>query len=68
GDEDVQDVEEEEEPGKPISDSLTRDLSAHRTLALRVALADQPDTALIALTHTLTAQLFYSYAEAGCLE
>ncbi|WP_205584663.1 hypothetical protein, partial [Pseudomonas aeruginosa] len=24
--------------------------------------------ALIALTHTLTAQLFYSYAEAGCLE
>jgi len=69
GDEDVQEIEEEdEEPGKPISDSLTRDLSAYRTLALRVALADQPDTALIALTHTLTAQLFYSYAEAGCLE
>ena len=65
GDEDVQ---EDEEPGKPISDSLIRDLSAHRTLALRVALADQPGIALIALTHTLTAQLFYSYAEAGCLE
>ena len=68
GDEDVQEIEEDEEPGKPISDSLTRDLSAHRTLALRVALADRPDMALIALTHTLTAQLFYSYAEAGCLE
>ena len=68
GDEDVQDADEGEEPGKPISDSLTRDLSAHRTLALRVALAEQPDMALIALTHTLTAQLFYSYAEAGCLE
>ena len=68
GDEDVQDADEDEEPGKPISDSLTRDLSAHRTLALRVALAEQPDMALIALTHTLTAQLFYSYAEAGCLE
>lgn len=68
GDEDVQEIEEDEEPGKPISDSLTRDLSAHRTLALRVALADRPDTALIALTHTLTAQLFYSYAEASCLE
>lgn len=66
---DEQEIEEEdEEPGRPISDSLTRDLSAHRTLALRVALAEQPDTALIALTHTLTAQLFYSYAEAGCLE
>jgi ParB family transcriptional regulator, chromosome partitioning protein len=59
---------EDEEPGKPISDSLTRDLSAHRTLALRVALGERPDLALIALTHTLTAQLFYSYAEAGCLE
>lgn len=59
---------EDEEPGKPISDGLTRDLSAHRTLALRVALAERPDMAMIALTHTLTAQLFYSYAEAGCLE
>ena len=68
-DEDVQEIEDEdEEPGKPISDSLTRDLSAHRTLALRVALGERPDLALIALTHTLTAQLFYSYAEAGCLE
>lgn len=69
GDEDVQDFEDEdEEPGKPISDSLTRDLSAYRTLSLRVALGERPDMALIALTHTLTAQLFYSYAEAGCLE
>lgn len=59
---------EDEEPGKPISDSLIRDLSAHRTLALRVALGERPDLAIIALTHTLTAQLFYSYAEAGCLE
>jgi ParB family chromosome partitioning protein len=64
----VKDIEEDEEPGKPISDSLTRDLSAHRTLALRVALADHPEIALIALTQTLAAQLFYSYAEAGCLE
>lgn len=69
GGEDVPEiVEEDEEPGKPISDSLTRDLSAHRTLALRVALGERPDLALIALTHTLTAQLFYSYTEAGCLE
>lgn len=68
GGEDVQEIEEDEEPGKPISDTLIRDLSAHRTLALRVALADQPGIALIALTHTLTAQLFYSYAEGGCLE
>lgn len=69
GGEDEQEIEEEdEEPGKPISDSLTRDLSAYRTLALRVALGERPDLAVIALTHTLTAQLFYSYTEAGCLE
>jgi len=69
GDEEEQEIEEEdEEPGKPISDSLTRELSAYRTLALRVALGERPDMALVALTHTLTAQLFYSYAEAGCLE
>ena len=67
GDEDAREIENEE-PGKPISDSLTRDLSAHRTLALRVALGERPDMALIALTHTLTAQLFYGYTEAGCLE
>src|SRR3546814_5738163 len=41
---------------------------SYRTLAIRVALGERPDMALIALTHTLTAQLFYSYAEAGCLE
>jgi len=65
--EDEQEIEDKE-PGRPISDSLTRDLSAHQTLALRVALAERPDLALITLTHTLTAQLFYSYTEAGCLE
>ncbi|ALC14385.1 ParB/RepB/Spo0J family partition protein [Sphingopyxis sp. 113P3] len=69
GYDDAQEIEEEdEEPGKPISDSLIRDLSAYRTLALRVALGERPDMALIVLTHTLTAQLFYSYTEAGCLE
>ena len=31
--------EEAEEDGKPLSDSLIRDLTAHRTLALRLALA-----------------------------
>lgn len=59
---------EDEELGKPISDSLVRDLTAHRTLALRVGLGERPDMALIAMVHTLSAQLFYGYAEAGCLE
>lgn len=51
--------EEAEEDGKPISDLLIRDLTAHRTLGLRLALGEQPDMALIAVTHALAAQTFY---------
>ena len=51
--------EEAEEDGKPLSDSLIRDLTAHRTLALRLALGEQPDMALIAVIHALAAQTFY---------
>jgi ParB family chromosome partitioning protein len=60
--------EEAEEDGKPLSDLLIRDLTAHRTLGLRVALGEQPDIALIAVTHALAAQTFYRGAEAHCLE
>ncbi len=76
GDEDADHVsaletedEEAEEDGKPLSDSLIRDLTAHRTLALRLALGEQPDMALIAVTHALAAQTFYrGGGEAHCLE
>jgi ParB family chromosome partitioning protein len=61
--------EEAEEDGKPLSDSLIRDLTARRTMALRLALGEQPDMALIAVTHTLAAQTFYrGSSEAHCLE
>ncbi|ACI91170.1 ParB domain protein nuclease [Afipia carboxidovorans OM5] len=61
--------EEAEEDGKPLSDSLIRDLTAHRTLALRLALGEQPDMALIAVTHALASQTFYrGGGEAHCLE
>lgn len=61
--------EEAEEDGKPLSDSLIRDLTAHRTLALRLALGEQPDMALIAVTHTLAAQTFYrGGGDAHCLD
>jgi hypothetical protein len=61
--------EEAEEDGKPISDLLIRDLTAHRTLGLRLALGEQPDMALIAVTHALAAQTFYrGSGEAHCLE
>lgn len=60
--------EETEEDGKPLSDGLVRDLTAHRTLGLRLALGEQPDMALIAVTHALAAQTFYRGADATCLE
>ncbi|MER9455566.1 ParB/Srx family N-terminal domain-containing protein [Mesorhizobium sp. M0478] len=60
--------EEAEDDGKPLSDLLIRDLTAHRTLGLRLALGEQPDIALVAVTHTLAAQTFYQGAEAHCLE
>lgn len=59
---------EAEDAGKPLSDLLARDLTAHRTLGLRLALGEQPEIALIAVTHTLAAQEFYQGAEAHCLE
>ncbi|RUW71186.1 chromosome partitioning protein ParB, partial [Mesorhizobium sp. M2A.F.Ca.ET.067.02.1.1] len=60
--------EDAEDEGKPLSDLLIRDLTAHRTLGLRLALGEQPDIALIAVTHALAAQTFYQGAEAHCLE
>ncbi|NTF47048.1 ParB/RepB/Spo0J family partition protein [Rhizobium rhizogenes] len=60
--------EEVEDDGKPISDLLTRDLTAHRTLGLRLALGEQPDMALIAVTHALAAQTFYRGLDAHALE
>nr|WP_095088925.1 ParB/RepB/Spo0J family partition protein [Mesorhizobium sophorae] len=60
--------EETEDDGKPLSDLLIRDLTAHRTLGLRLALGEQPDIALVAVTHALAAQTFYPGREANCLE
>jgi ParB family transcriptional regulator, chromosome partitioning protein len=60
--------EEAEDDGKPLSDLLIRDLTAHRTLGLRLALGEQPDLALLAVTHALAAQTFYRAAEAHCLD
>ncbi|MBX5141232.1 ParB/RepB/Spo0J family partition protein [Rhizobium lentis] len=60
--------EDAEDDDKPISDLLTRDLTAHRTLGLRLALGEQPDMALIAVTHALAAQTFYRGVDAHALE
>ncbi|MBN8930413.1 MAG: ParB/RepB/Spo0J family partition protein, partial [Rhizobium pusense] len=62
------DEEPEGDTSQPISDILTRDLTAHRTLGLRLALGEQPEIALIAVTHALAAQTFYLGANAHTLE
>ncbi len=46
---------DEEEDDRPLSDSLVRDLTAHRTLGLRLNLSEQPEVALVAATHALSA-------------
>ena len=69
-DEDGDDEVEVEDcdPGKPISDSLTRDLTAHRTLGLRLAVDERTGMALVVLTHAMVAQLFYRSHDASCIE
>lgn len=69
GDEDADEEEEVEDTdaGKPISDSLIRDLTAHRTLGLRLALGEQPDMAMVALIHALVLDLFYHGFGKSCL-
>lgn len=47
-----------------MSDILVRDLTAHRTLGLRLSLSEQPDVAIVAVTHALAAQIFYLGANA----
>lgn len=63
------DREDEDGDGhRPLSDILIRDLTAHRTLGLRLALAEQPEVAIVAITHTLAAQIFYRGADVHVLD
>lgn len=55
---------EEEDEEQKLSDTLVRDLTAHRTLGLRLNLSEQPDVAIVAVTHALAAQIFYIGANA----
>ncbi|HEY1805177.1 MAG TPA: hypothetical protein VGG45_11955, partial [Terracidiphilus sp.] len=57
-----------EEEAPQLSGALIADLSAHRTIALRDALATHPNIALAALTHALALDCFYLGAHAhSCL-
>lgn len=59
---------EEDDGLRPIPDRLVTELTAHRTLALRDALAADPDLAFLAALHVLCLKLFYRYGLDSCLE
>lgn len=59
---------DEEDRIKPLPDRLVTELTAHRTLALRDALANDPDTAFVAVLHALCLNGFYHYVSETCLE
>ncbi|MCW5738166.1 MAG: ParB N-terminal domain-containing protein [Enhydrobacter sp.] len=58
-----------DEGAKPLPDRLVAELTAHRTLALRDAMAAHPDIAFLAVLHALCLHAFYHYyGTASCLE
>jgi ParB family chromosome partitioning protein len=58
----------DDEGMRPLSDRLIAELTAHRTLALREAVANDPDTAFLAMLHALCLKLFYRFGLDSCLE
>ncbi|GAN47324.1 ParB N-terminal domain-containing protein (plasmid) [Methylobacterium radiotolerans] len=63
------DSEPEKEDGiRPLPDRLLAELTAHRTLALREALASNPEVALTALLHKLVVDAFHHATATGCLQ
>lgn len=62
------DAEEEEDTIRPLPDRLLSELTAHRTLALRNAVGENPHVALTLLLHRLVVGAFSSRTGRGCLE
>jgi ParB family chromosome partitioning protein len=61
--------DDEDDTIKPLPDRLVTELTAHRTLALRNALADDPAVAFQAVLHNFVLATFYRFASSsGCLE
>ncbi len=63
-----QDEEDDDDGTKPLSDRLVCELTVHRTMALRDALANDPQLAMLACLHAMVLQLFYHYGQDSCIE
>jgi len=62
------DEDEDDDAVRPLPDRLVAELTAHRTLALRDAVACHPQVAMTALLHKLCVDAFYQTYAPGCLE
>lgn len=63
------DAEEDEDDSiKPLPERLVIELTAHRTLALHEALANNPHVAMTALLHRMVMQRYHYAAPTGCME
>ncbi len=60
--------EDEEDVIRPLPDRLIAELTAHRTLALRDAVANDPHVALTALLHRYCIDAFLGGAKGACLQ
>ncbi|QLH13126.1 ParB/RepB/Spo0J family partition protein [Paracoccus pantotrophus] len=60
--------EDEVETIRPLPDRLVSELTAHRTLALRDAVASSPHVAMTALLHRLVTDTFLPHSTRGCIE
>ncbi|WP_347270216.1 ParB/RepB/Spo0J family partition protein [Rhizorhabdus histidinilytica] len=60
--------EDEDDSLKPLPERLVIELTAHRTVALRNAVAENPRVAMTMLLHKLVSDTFRHTAPTGCLE
>jgi len=60
--------EEDDDGIKPLPDRLVMELTAHRTLALRDAVANNPHVAMTALLHKLCLDTFQRLTPSACLQ
>jgi ParB family transcriptional regulator, chromosome partitioning protein len=65
---DAADAEDDDDAIKPLPERLVLELTAHRTLALREAVARNSDVALTLLLHKLVSDTFRHSSSGHCLE
>ena len=64
----AEDDQDEDGSVKPLPDRLVSELTAHRTLALQDAVANNPHVAMTALLHKLCLDTFQHASSGSCLE